>query len=326
LREFAAGLSKTTISGRVVQWLTEIGWPRPGEDAPVPDAIVSLQDGKNQTQRKSDAHGAFLFEVKGTGPFILTADAPGFEAALPTEPFVVQPGSCIESFPLLKPRTVLSGIASLPNGDPAPKLRVEVVRRNEDRKWYSTYQFWTTTDKNGHFEFKDLPAGDYLVGYEIWSDRPSQYSGYSTKYYPNAANRLKASTITLFPGQAVRNLAFQLDPPHHERIIRVQDRWPNGTAPTENLVQLFDGDSLLQNIGLSIRGNVSHHQGLFEVEGYEERKYQLHVRYWIDDLGGLVPHDLQRIAKSKVVEVAPGKGPLTVTLVLDRQRLADEER
>jgi len=46
------------------------------------------------------------------------------------------------------------------------------------------------------------------------------------------------------------------------------------------------------------------------VRYYAEREYDLHVRYWIDDLGGPVPHDQQRIARSDKVRLRQGMSPL----------------
>jgi len=68
------------------------------------------------------------------------------------------------------------------------------------------------------------------------------------------------------------------------------------------------------------------HNGIAEFTGYADREYDLHVRYWIDDLGGPVPHDQQRIARSDKVRLPPGNEPATVRLVLNRTLLSDEDR
>ncbi len=68
------------------------------------------------------------------------------------------------------------------------------------------------------------------------------------------------------------------------------------------------------------------HSGIVEFTGYAERGYDLHVRYWIDDLGGPVPHDQQRIARSDKVRLPPGDKPATVRIVLTRTLLSDEDR
>ena|ERR1051325_8830403 len=66
-------------------------------------------------------------------------------------------------------------------------------------------------------------------------------------------------------------------------------------------------------------------QGLEPTLSLRKRPYRLHARYWIDDLGGDVPTDQQRIAITAVKEVAAGKD-ISLRLVLSRTLLASEER
>jgi hypothetical protein len=68
------------------------------------------------------------------------------------------------------------------------------------------------------------------------------------------------------------------------------------------------------------------HRGIVQFKGYEERQYDLNVRYWIDDLGGPVPHDKQRIARSQVIRLPPGRGPASVKLVLANVLPANADR
>jgi hypothetical protein len=186
--------------------------------------------------------------------------------------------------------------------------------------------FWTTTDEQGRFQFHDLPSGNYLVGHEIWTDEPSQFSGDPTEYFPGVARREQATVVHLSPNQSVDGIAMRLSSPHTPRSINVEVVWPDGTRPTENLLQLFDGQSLIRNIGwrTSFRSAVPH-QGTYEFTGYEQRAYKLHARYWIDEFSGPVPDDQKRIAITDLVEIKPGKGPLSVRLVLTESRVAKQE-
>src|SRR5262249_33619386 len=162
--------------------------------------------------------------------------------------------------------------------------------------------------------FANLPTGDYLLGNEIWSGKPSQYTPYPTRYYPGTPDRARASMLHLGPGQEIANLKLSLAKPHHPRSIRVVVLWPDGSAPSRNLWQVFNGDELVKNIGGSIVAGqpAAMHDGTLEFSGYAERQYDLHARFWIDDLGGDVPHDLQRIARSERVHLGPGSAPATV--------------
>ena len=213
----------------------------------------------------------------------------------------------------------------MPDDAPASKKRLEVLRKNNSGQWYSTSQFWKNTDANGRFEFTDLPTGEYLLGYEIWHDTPSQYSPYPTQYFPGKSRRDQATVLHLSPQESVADLTLKLGPPDTPRAIRVEVVWPDGSAPTEHLLQVFSGDDLMQNIGASFRGAAAKHNSVAELTGYEERTYRFRARYWVDDLGGPVPPNEQRIATSEVVQLGPGKGKAIVRLVLSNRMLASEE-
>ncbi|MES1260846.1 MAG: hypothetical protein ABUS49_03845 [Acidobacteriota bacterium] len=167
---------------------------------------------------------------------------------------------------------------------------MELLRRNQKGSWYATYQLWCTTDEQGRFRFKDLPDGDFLLGYEIRNGKPSGSSDYSTRYFPGVPDQANASIVHLVPGQAVTDLRFSLTAPLTPRSIVVEVVWPDGTSPVANLLQLLDGDELVRNVGMSLRNHPgAAHNGIVEFTGYAEREYNLHARYWIDDSGGQFP-------------------------------------
>jgi hypothetical protein len=235
---------------------------------------------------------------------------------------------CVERFPILEAHAAVSGSVSTDDGKPAAKIRVELLRKNRRGEWYSTSQMWKQTDQKGQFRFDDLPDGDYLLGNGIWHDKPSNFSSYATTYFPGVSDRARASVIHLVPLQTKTNLSFSLPKPDTPRTIHVEVVWPDGHTPEENLLQLFDGDDLLKNVGGTVP-NVPipsvPHNGIVEFAGYVERAYDLNVRYWVDDPGGPVPHDQERIARSDVVHLLPGKEPASVRLVLTRTLLADQD-
>jgi hypothetical protein len=327
LEAYRRNQSVNSVYGRVLQWVTSIGRPRREEDAPVGGANVVLSNGARTLTQRTTATGDFRFEGIPAGAYNLSANLLPYESNLGGTPIEVPTVGCVERFPKLEAHASIAGNLTKEDGRPAAKTRVEILRKNHSGAWYSTYQFWTQTDADGHFQFAELPDGDYLLGYEIWGGKPSNYSAYPTRYFPGVAEQALARVLHLEPTQALSDLKFSLPKPHTPRAIRVEVVWPNGTAPSQNLLQLLDGDGLIKNVGISLRDRPgAKHGGVVEFTGYAEREYELHALYWIDDLGGSIPHDQQRIARSEKVLLPPGKQPATVRLVLTRTLLRDEDR
>jgi hypothetical protein len=316
-----------SVYGRVLQWLTSIGRPRRDEDAPVAGAKVVLRNGSRTRMQRTSAAGEFRFQDVPAGSYSLSAQLDPYVPNPPSLSIEVPSVGCVERFPVLEARASLSGLLIDESGSPAPRKRVELLRRNASGRWYSTYQFWKQTDERGRFAFEGLPDGDYLLGYAIWSDRPSIDSAYPTTYFPGVPDRAAASVLHLVPGTAINDLRIPLGKPHTPRNIHVEVTWPDGRAPAANLLQLLDGDDLIKNVGGSTPDSPpAPHNGIVDFTGYAERYYDLNVTYWIDDLGGPVPYDQRRIARSQVVRLPRAKEPASVNLVLTRTLLAGEER
>ncbi len=253
LEAYRRNQATNSVYGRVLEWVTEIGRPRREEDASVAGADVVLSNGVRTFTKRTTETGDFRFEGIPAGAYNLSAHLAPYLPDPTALPIEVPAIGCVEEFPKLEARASLSGVLTTEDGHLAAKERVELLRRNQKGSWYYTYRFWTQTDVQGRFKFEDLPDGDYLLGYEIWSGKPSSYAAYATRYFPGVSERADASIVHLMPMQAVNDLKFSLARPQTPRSIRVEVVWPNGTAPKQNLLQLFDGDELIKNVGLSPR-------------------------------------------------------------------------
>ncbi len=325
LEAYRLGKATNSVHGRVLQWVTTIGRPRRAEDAPVVGALVELRSGDRVYTRRTPASGDFRFENIPAGRYTLSATLAPYVLDRALELSVPGVG-CLERFPLLKAHTRVSGTLLTETGAPAMDMRVELLRKHRDGGWYSTYEFWRSTSARGEFSFEGVPDGDYLLGHEIWHDRPQNHQRYPTTFFPGVTRRTNATVLHLGPLQSITGLQIVLPKPHTSRQIQVRVVWPDGTAPAQNLLQLMDGDDLIQNSGFAIPSHQPPpHGGLMNFTGFAERSYRLNVRYWVDDLGGPVPHDQQRVARSEVFELAPGSAPASVKLVLTRRLKADDD-
>jgi hypothetical protein len=208
---------------------------------------------KTWTQSTTSA-GEFRFENLPPGVYGLSARLDPYVPGANAMGVKVPEAGCAQVFPVLQAQAAISGQLRNELGKPASGETVELLRKNQAGGWYSMPEFRKQTDRNGEFSFENLPAGEYLLGYEIRGDKPSHHSRYPTVYYPGVPGRQSATILRLAPKQSIEDLNFSLSPPHTPRPIHVQVVWPDGKVPDRNLLQLTAGKELIANVGGSLRG------------------------------------------------------------------------
>lgn len=320
LDRYVQGKTTTEVSGKVLQWVTYIGLPREEESAPLAGAEVNLKNGTQHFTMQTDAGGSFKFSGIPAGEYELTAQLEPYVPG-PPKKITVSPGGCQQVFVQLLANASIKGVLLTPDGIPAARQRVELLRKHQSGQWYHTSKMWAQTDAAGVFHFKELESGEYLLGHEIWGKNPSDYATYPVWYYPGAADRATATTLTLSPQQQLTGLPLLLPAAHTKRKITIRVVWPDGRPLGENLLQVFSQSGLIKNLlGLE-------HGATVIFEGYQEREYEFSARYWIDNLGGKnsVPLEEKRLALSDKVNLAPGKEPAEVVLVLKQKLQSKDE-
>ena len=320
LDSYAKGKTETAVYGRVLQWVTWIGLPREDESSPVAGAEVVLTNSDHRFTYTSEPDGSFKFKGIPEGEYQLSARHDQYAADPPTHKVAVTGGGCNQVFVQLKAPSSIEGVLLTPGGEPASQMRVELLKRNQKGGWYHTYKMWTQTNYQGKFTFNDIESGDYILGYEIWGDAPSNHTPYPTHYFPGVADRSGAGIISLSPRQSLKDLELTLPPAHTPRKFRIKVVWPDGTPPGKNLLQIFNQRGLIENL------EGKNHDGSLTFMGYQERAYEFSARYWVDNLGGGTPVFSKRIAKPDPVKVPPGKDAVEIVLVLRHTVQRDDER
>lgn len=311
------------VFGRVLQNAPFDPYSRPNAGVPLQGARVVLKSSEKQLVSTSDAHGAFRFDALKPGPHILSASRPPFVPEPASIQLNVPATGCVEAFPILEAHAELSGTVRQADGAPAGEIAIELARKEQGGGLAQVFRIYT--DKRGRFNVEGVPAGDYLLGNEIWSGRPSNSTPYPTHYYPNSPDLQHAAIIHLVPFQQFHNANLTLPKRDRRRLIRVEVLWPDATSPHSHLLQLFNGRELLKNVGDPLPGERGKYYGrIIEIDAFTGRFYDLHAIYWIDDLTGPGPVNLRRIALSDHVKLQPGSGPTLVKLTLRTKELAGD--
>lgn len=304
LDSFLKGETQTVVFGQVLQWVTRIGLPEEDESNPVEGASLILENENRKYTATTDSFGRFMFSGIISGNYNLSARKTPFRPLPATYDISVIKGGCRQEFVQLKANSAIEGTLLYPDGTPAANIRMELLRKNSRGEWYSTYYMWKQTDGRGRFTFDDLETGEYLLGYEIWGDRPSADSPYPTHYFPGVATRNQARSLTLSPDQTISGLTLKLPGKHTKRNIKIKVIYPNGSLSENGLLQFFN-----YNRPIGALSPKSAEEGVLLFEGFGEREYEFTARYWIEGIRA------GKLIVSEPVKISVG-GDTEVTLIL----------
>ncbi len=319
LESYVRGEHQTMVYGKVGQGSFADSGDLFDETAPLGGAIVVLENAEHRFSVPSQFDGSYQFVGIPEGYYQLSAQLKPFTPVPFFEKVTVRDRGCKQVFITLKADCSIGGILLTPDGKPFADERVELLRRNLAGEWYRTYRMWKQTDKIGVFRFSNLPSGEYLLGHEIWGDRPSDDNPFPTLYYPGVSERSNAEIIHLSPGQNLKSIKLKVPPAHTGRKISIRVVTADGNQVGKNFLQIFKtGARLFKNL----RGDENN--GVIEFSGYQEREYEFKAEYWLDDLGaGGVPTFAKRILKAEPVKLFPGKADTEIVLVLPSEPRSD---
>ena len=201
---------------------------------PVARALVSSSDQRMAIMTDSDGRFTFdihhpatnspsgmdsMFSMGISGPMsgasqirtALMARRPGYLVLNTVLRLPPDPKSASEDIQLkLIPECTIRGHLSIPNGAPAG-LQVQLRRRQVQdgvAVWAQTGA--AQTNSHGDYRFAELPAGDYKLMTQAWSDRSStqtsasdESSGYAPAYYADTADLASSPPIHLATGEAI---------------------------------------------------------------------------------------------------------------------------
>ncbi len=208
-----------SISGRVVNSVT---------GAPVNRAEVSITvDGRTDLRgtAPTDADGRFVCRSLPVGKYRLGAQKSGYAPMDfgATHPFMAghvivlaageQKTGIVIQLPQL---AVMTGMVRDVDGEPAPRVGVQALRREFQRGKPVWLQVgWANTDSNGHFRIFHMLPGKYLISAKKFEQPPppppptlnaQEQDGdtgrliYATTYFPGTLSRQQAQTVVTGSG------------------------------------------------------------------------------------------------------------------------------
>lgn len=306
LDRYLNGETETVVYGRVLQWVTSIGYPQESESTPVANAEVFLEMGQQKLSVRSGDNGWFAFGSVPPGSYYISSTLSPFIPFKRDSPITVTKGGCHLVFPELRADVRIGGKVVDHLGRPVMDTRVELLRQNSNGEWYRTYRYWTNTKSDGTFSFEGLESGNYLVLHDSSDDSP-----YPRTYAPGVEGKHDARVVSVEPRGSVSDILLKLPQKHKIRTVVIKVVNEDGSAIGPNLLQVFTKNGLISNFGgfasrLGVEG--------FEFKAYQERTYEFGARYWVDDLDTDIEN--RRLLLAEPIVLSPGKKDVEITLRL----------
>lgn len=151
-------------------------------------------------------------------------------------------------------------------GEPAKEVQVNLLSgEDSDKAWY------TSTDKEGRYEFVLLQPGSYLLGINLrWA--PDEKNPYPKSFYPGVKTRTEASLLTVGEGERLKGYDMTLPPRLRERQVNVTVVWPDGKPAGEAGVSYSMTDA--KSFGARVETN---DQGVAVLTLFENHNYLVYA-------------------------------------------------
>jgi hypothetical protein len=187
---------------------------------------ISLDGGEKQVETITDLKGQFSVGGLPGGVYKVRISLPQGLMSYPAErEITVADRGCAMVHFGVESDGRISGRALDAGGQPIPKAEIYLCKPGE--KWFGSGYGVAYSDKDGLYEFKSLPPGQYALGVRFdgmtRQDRP-----FPQIYYPGVDNIDTAAIISVGDGERIEKYDLVLPPVPAERTVGGVVVWPDG--------------------------------------------------------------------------------------------------
>ncbi len=206
---------------------------------PMSGLRVSVEGSGGKFESLTDSKGEFRLTGLPAGSYKVRPAVPeGFWPAHSESKVVLKDKGCAVVYFSLQLNTSLSGRVLNESGGPASKIMVDLVPASQINEPHQRNNRFVQADEEGRFEFRSVPAGEYLLGVRL--SRISEPSfPYPRTFYPGTQLLSEAQPITISEGQSLEGYTLQLLSKLVPRKIEGVIVWPDGT-PVPNARICFE--------------------------------------------------------------------------------------
>lgn len=177
---------------------------------PMDGIRVTIEGGGRRTESVTDGQGEFRVTGLSPGSYDVRLTVPeGLWPSSSERKVELKDKGCARVSFVLERNTSLSGKVLDEGGGPASKIMVDLVPSSQINERYQRNNLFVQADEEGRFEFRSIPAGEYLLGVRLSRITDPKFA-YPQTFYPGTRELAQAPVITVSEGQSLEGYIIQL--------------------------------------------------------------------------------------------------------------------
>ncbi len=244
------------------------------ETEPVPGYTVRVRHDAGLSQVTTDAAGRYEVTGVPVGPVRVEVDLPAGEHARSQSSELHDERGCAAVDFTVIPGAAMTVRMVNEAGQPAPRVRVDLVRRGSVDARYRDHTM-VIADDDGLAEFVPVRPGRYVLGVNL-AVGPDERAPYPEWFYPGVRDISRAHVFDVVAGRDIDLAAFPLPARLVERRRDGLVRGPDG-APVPGVQMLLQPLRAGDFPYGSARQVIADHEGRFRLRMFDGVRYRLTV-------------------------------------------------
>ncbi len=240
-----------TVYGKVTKYLVRKSDDEYKPNPPLANIRLTFLGNGNSYEALTDEKGEYRLSNIAAGEYKMRVKVPegmwGFEKE---ETIKIPDKGCAVIYTALATKTFLSGKIQTDEAAPVNQMAVNLIPVEQINERYQKDTYSAYTDEQGHYLFKEIPAGTYYLGIRLDRLRDTNFP-YPRTFYPGTTNLAEAELITISEGQVISGYDFKLPKKLSPRKVEGIVVYPDGTPAPNAMISIQESEYAEGSMGFS---------------------------------------------------------------------------